>query len=100
MPEFRAKLLAKIQNHITSWQRIGSHDSLEITKLAGLSNACYKVKVVVTPDNTPTESNGAAEDSEPIEPDAVLFRFFECKLANWEVEKEIFQALSDQDIGP
>ena len=30
----------------------------------------------------------------------MLYRLFECAIVNWDMEREVFKSLSNQDIGP
>ena len=52
--------------------------------MAGLSNACYRVSV----------------EKPVVVPDAVLYKKFECKIIDKEVEAVIFKNMSDRGYGP
>ena len=52
--------------------------------MAGLSNACYRVSV----------------EKPVVVPDAVLYKKFECKIINKDVEALIFKSMSDRGYGP
>lgn len=40
------------------------------------------------------------EDFKGLEPQSLLYRVFECPIVDWDMENELFQSLSDQNIGP
>ena len=67
-------ILAHIKEHLPSWAPISSVDQLEIKKMSGLSNACYRVHV----------KDGG------IEPTTLLYRKFECEIVDKKVEGTIF----------
>ena len=67
-------ILAHIKEHLPSWATITSVDRLEIKKMSGLSNACYRVHV----------KDGG------IEPTTLLYRKFECEIVDKKVEGTIF----------
>jgi hypothetical protein len=35
-----------------------------------------------------------------IEPQILLYRYFECAIVDWNMENDIFECLSDQGMGP
>lgn len=43
--ELRKKILKNIQDAIPSWRSIINHEVIHLTRLSGLSNACYRVKI-------------------------------------------------------
>jgi len=62
---------------------------LTLTRLSGLSNACYRVKIV------PESDHELKSFLETIEPKTLLYRVFECPIVNWDMENEIFESLSE-----
>ena len=72
-------ILAHIKEHVPSWAPIESIDQLDIKKMSGLSNACYRVHI----------KDGG------IEPATLLYRKFECEIVDKKVEGTIFQSMSD-----
>lgn len=88
-------ILKNIQEHIPSWKTIISHEHLHLTRMSGLSNACYRVKISPNPD-----SDDFKQDFENLEPQSLLYRVFECPIVDWDMENELFQSLSEQGIGP
>ena len=79
-------ILARCQEHIEGWKDLRL-DQINIRRLAGMSNACYKVSII--------DAN-----CKVIEPDAVLYRKFLCEVIDKQVEATIFQSMSDQGLGP
>jgi hypothetical protein len=71
---------------VPGWAHLESADQLNFTRLSGLSNACYKVS--------------AKDPSLKLEPKAVLYRKFECKIIDKQKEAIIFESMSDQGLGP
>ena len=67
-------ILAHIKEQVPSWAPITSVDQLEIKKMSGLSNACYRVHI----------KDGG------IEPTTLLYRKFECEIVDKKVEGTIF----------
>jgi hypothetical protein len=91
------KVLSDIKAHVEPWRK----DCLQpkhigLTRLSGLSNACYRVKI--NPDSEADEGQRNLLDA--IEPKMLLYRVFECAIVNWKMENEIFKSLSDQNLGP
>ena len=74
-------ILERCQKHIESWKSLRA-DQIKITRLSGMSNACYKVSLI--------DANNRA-----IEPDAVLYRRFLCEVVDKKVEAAIFESMSD-----
>lgn len=70
---------ARITEHIAAWKHVKFED-IKFQRMAGLSNACYKV------------TSG--------ELDPLLYRKFECKIVDKNVEALIFEIASEQGIGP
>lgn len=87
-------VLARIKECFTSWNdAVSSLDQVEIRKLSGLSNACYKValkpEVVLNQDVDELQR-----------PRVVLYRKFECEIIDKRVESTIFKAMSESGLGP
>ena len=76
-------ILENIIKHLDSWKHT-TLDQVNITRLAGLSNACYRVK---------------HQDKE-LKLHTVLYRKFECLVVDKEIEAMIFKSMSDQNLGP
>ncbi|CDW90830.1 choline ethanolamine kinase [Stylonychia lemnae] len=93
--DLRLLILKNIQEHIPSWRNIITHEMVHLTRLSGLSNACYRVKISpeVDDDNFQVEMQG-------LEPQSLLYRVFECPIVDWDMENVLFKTLSDQGIGP
>ena len=56
--------------------------------MSGLSNACYRVKI----------TDQALKES--VKPNIFLYRKFECEIIDKKIEGTVFQAMSDQELGP
>ena len=76
-------ILANIKKHVPSWLE-ATLAQLDIRRMNGLSNACYRV----------TFRDYAGEDR------VLLYRKFESKVSNKEIEAIIFKYMSDQSLGP
>jgi Choline/ethanolamine kinase len=76
-------VLANIKKHVPTWAPLSEHQ-VSLTRLSGLSNACYRVQHKVG----------------DIQPHSLLYRCFECPIVDWNMENEIFESLSEQDLGP
>eukprot|EP00347_Sterkiella_histriomuscorum_P014696 403359899 len=93
--DLKMKILKNIQEHIPTWRNIITQEHIHLTRLSGLSNACYKVKVSPNVDDDDFHFDFAN-----LEPQSLLYRIFECPIVDWDMENELFQVLSDQGIGP
>lgn len=83
-------VLANIKEHISAWaESIQSLDQVDIKKMSGLSNACYKVAL-----------KADVQLSSPDAPKAVLYRKFECEIIDKQIEAAIFKNMSDSGQGP
>ena len=62
-------------------------DLLSVSKLSGLSNSCYRVKI---------------EDKslDGVEPNVLLYRKFECDIIDKKMEATVFEVMSDIGNGP
>ena len=87
--------MTDIKQHIPSWRDCIAlnPDNIQLTRLSGLSNACYRVKIM-------SETGPNKDLLSALEPQMLLYRLFECAIVDWNMENEIFQSLSDQDLGP
>jgi hypothetical protein len=75
--------------HISSWKtHLNDQEDLEIKRLSGLSNACFRVQIKDT----------VAEEIK--EPRTLLYRRFEQDLTDRRIEEAIFRAKSDDGTGP
>ena len=72
-------IFSRIVEHIDSWKAVNFKDT-KFSRLNGLSNACYKV---------------SASDVMTL-----LYRKFECKVVDKQVEALIFKVASDEGLGP
>ena len=83
-------IFERIKEHIPEWGRVLTElDQLEIRRLSGLSNACYKVTLkdsVALPD--------------PQMPRQFLYRKFECQVVDKQVEATLFRCMSEAGLGP
>lgn len=81
-------ILTTIKKHVETWNADPGllPEDLTITRLSGLSNACYKVAL--------------SSKHSQLQPSMLLFRNFECPIVDWTMENEIFESLSDQGLGP
>lgn len=83
-------ILKRICEHVPSWASLNpSLDQVEIKRLSGLSNACYRVAL-----------KNEKETNHPCEPSVVLYRKFECEIIDKKLEAAIFKANSDAGLGP
>ena len=83
-------VIARIGKQFTDWrQTVHSLDQVEILRLNGLSNACYRVKL-----------NDNVVLSDPDTPRVVIYRKYECDIIDLHIEKAIFKSMSDSGIGP
>ena len=83
-------VIARIGKQFTDWrQSVNSLDQVEILRLNGLSNACYRVKL-----------NDNVVLSDPDTPRVVIYRKYECDIIDLHIEKAIFRSMSDSGIGP
>ena len=84
-------ILENIKKHLPSWAEAVNdiNDQLEIKKLSGMSNSCYKVKL----DKRVKLSDLSA-------PRAVLYRKLENEVVDKEIEYTIFKSMSDSGQGP
>ncbi len=82
------KVLSDIKKHIKSWkdcETLQPHN-IQLTRLSGLSNACYRVKIL--PETGPTQEK--KELLAAVDPQMLLYRLFECAIVDWNMENEIF----------
>lgn len=86
--EAETTMLARIKEHVPSWNIITDVDQLSFKRLSGLSNACYKV----TPKDTTLASI--------VQPNALLYRKKVSELVDKEQEAIVFESMSAQDLGP
>ena len=63
---------------------VTSLDQVQIKKLSGLSNACYRVAL---------KDDGEVDAA--VEPRVLLYRKFECEIIDKAIEGAIFKAMSD-----
>ena len=68
---------------------MNSLEQIEIKKLSGLSNACYRVAL-----------KDEIELSDPNVPRTLLYRKFECEVVDKQIEAAIFRGMSDAGLGP
>lgn len=80
--------MAHIQEHLPAWRPI-TLAQLQIRKMSGLSNACYRVAV-----DQPHELADADT------PKVVLYRKFECEIIDKAVEGAIFRSMAESRQGP
>ena len=80
-----------IKKHMPSWAEAVHDplDQLEIKKLNGLSNSCYKVAL-----------DKRVKLSDPDAPRAVLYRKIENEVVDKDIEHTIFKTMSDSGQGP
>ena len=81
-------ILSRIHEHVPSWKAIQSPSDLEIKRLSGLSNACFRVHIPA----------GKFEDIK--EPRTLLYRRFEQDLTDKRIEQGIFDIKSQNGTGP
>ena len=81
-------ILSRIHEHVPSWNAIQSPSDLEIKRLSGLSNACFRVHIPA----------GKFEDIK--EPRTLLYRRFEQDLTDKRIEQGIFDIKSQNGTGP
>ena len=84
----REIILKRIQEQFVAWREAVTIDMVDIKRLSGLSNACYRVSAkdsVRLPDETPR---------------VLLYRKFECQVIDKRVEEVIFKCMSDTGLGP
>jgi hypothetical protein len=74
-----SQIIKRIKENFGPWSNV-PEDKLSITRLSGMSNACYKVSKL---------------DSD-IEPKDLLFRKFECVVTDKKLEQLIFNANCEQ----
>ncbi len=43
--KLKLEILENIKKHVPSWKSIISHDMIHLTRMSGLSNACYRVMI-------------------------------------------------------
>ena len=58
------EILADIQAHVESWKAISDPSQISVTRMSGLSNACYRVRI-------------EKEDLKTLDPNILLYRKFE-----------------------
>ena len=76
-------ILARLRDCFPSWaQEVQSLEQVEISRLNGLSNACYKVELK-------PEVQLPSDDSDEC-PRVVLYRKFECEIIDKRVESTVF----------
>ena len=84
-------IIARVCEHVEGWaEAVTAPEQVEISKLSGLSNACYKVSLkseVSLPPNCQT-------------PRTLLYRKFECEIVNKQVEATLFESMSLAGLGP
>jgi len=79
-------ILQRICEQVSTWQQLNlTLDQVEIKRLSGLSNACYRV---------------ALKNNKICDPSVVLYRKFECQVIDKNLEAAIFKANSDAGLGP
>ena len=80
-------ILQRISDAIPSWSQENlTLDQVEIKRLSGLSNACYRVSI--------------KKEMTFCDPKIVLYRKFECQVIDKNLEAAIFKANSDAGLGP
>ena len=78
-------ILENIRKHVPAWaQAVDSLKDIKIKKMNGLSNSCYKVELK---DNIEMADSSA--------PRSYLYRKLECEVVDREIERTIFQSMSD-----
>ena len=83
-------ILANIKKHVRAWdQGVQTLNDIKISRLNGLSNACYRV-----------ELQDWVSLSDTAEKRVFLYRKFECTVNNKEIEAIIFQNMSEKNLGP
>lgn len=81
-------VLARVKEHMPAWGQVTLLD-VSITRLSGLSNACYKVKLA---------ADVQIADSDT--PRKVLYRKFENEIVDNKIEEIIFRSMSEKRMGP
>lgn len=81
-------VLARVKEHMPAWGHV-SLDEVTISRLSGLSNACYKVSV--GPEVT---------IADPDTPRKVLYRKFENEIIDNTIEEIVFRNMSERNLGP
>jgi len=76
-------MFERIKAQLPSWSKV-TFEQARIKRMAGLSNACYRVSV----------------EKPVVVPDAVLYKKFECQIIDKDVEAMIFKNMSDRGYGP
>ena len=83
-------IILNIKQHFPAWAAaVQSAQQVQIRKLSGMSNACYKVELA---KDIPLTDKAV--------PRTLLYRKFECKIVDRQVEATIFQRMSDAGLGP
>lgn len=82
-------IIARVYEHVPGWaQAVQEPEQVEISKLNGLSNACYKVSLKSDVETAPNC------------PRTLLYRKFECEIVNKQVESALFESMSEAGLGP
>lgn len=84
----KQRILSDIQNHVSSWITLVHINQITITKLNGLSNACYKVSV----NEEELENTLQTKD---ITPQVLLYREFLNQEVNMNIERALFKVFSE-----
>ena len=81
-------ILANIIRNIPTWSQSNpSLDLVEISRLSGLSNACYRVAL--------KDGGDGESQAEPL-----LYRKFLCTVSNRDIEKVVFKTMAESGYGP
>lgn len=83
-------ILQRVKENYPAWDQtmIGEHQ-VEIKRLNGLSNACYKVSLR---DEVQLPDGSASRD--------ILYRKFECEVVDKNMEAALFKSMAEAGIGP
>lgn len=82
--------MARVKEHVYFWSETEtSLDQVSITRLSGMSNACYRVAL-----------NESVVVSDPNRARVYLYRHFSSKLTNdKKIEETFFRCMSDKGLG-
>lgn len=89
--------MKNIKSHVKEWNvDIVTPKTITFARLGGLSNAVWKAKI--NPEGT--RDLAVRDQLKKIEPQTLLYRYFKCALSNKEIERDIFEVLSETGQGP
>ena len=81
-------ILERIKEHIEPWKSLLSTDYLEVQRMSGLSNACFRVHL----------KDGVFPDLK--EPRTLLYRRFVQELTDRRIEQTVYAIKAEDGTGP